>query len=45
MKTAIVKLSEITKDKNLNLSAKYWIDKKEKENNSKIIKKNKVKRK
>jgi hypothetical protein len=35
MKTAIVKLSEIAKDKNLNLSAKYWIDKKNKEKKSK----------
>jgi hypothetical protein len=42
MKTAIVKLSEIAKDKNLNLSAKYWVDKKNKEQKSKdkISKKN-----
>ena len=39
MKTAIVKMSEIAKDKNLNLSAKYWIDKKKKEEKKKDIKK------
>lgn len=35
MKIAIVKLSEIAADKNLNLSAKHWIDKKTKKKNEK----------
>lgn len=32
IKHVIVKLSEIAKDKNLNLSAEYWIKKKNKKN-------------
>jgi hypothetical protein len=35
MKVATVKLSEIAKDKNLTLSAKYWIDKKSKKTTKK----------
>jgi hypothetical protein len=38
MKVAIVKLSEIQKDKNLTLSAKYWVDKKSKKTTKKVKK-------
>jgi hypothetical protein len=35
MKTIIVKMSEIQKDKNLTLLPKYWIDKKSKKTTKK----------
>ena len=42
-KIVIVKASEIAKDKNLNLSPKYWIEKKTEDKMVEYIKNNSVK--
>jgi hypothetical protein len=42
-KIVIVKASEIAKDKNLNLSPKYWIEKKTEDKMAEYIKNNSVK--
>ena len=42
-KIVIVKASEIAKDKNLNLSPKYWIEKKIEDKMAEYIKNNSVK--
>ena len=42
-KIVIVKASEIAKDKNLNLSPKYWIEKKTKDKMAEYIKNNSAK--
>ena len=42
-KIVIVKASEIAKDKNLNLSPKYWIEKKTEDKMAEYIKNNSAK--